>query len=134
MGCQMSIDTTGIREHVREATEGQCAVVAALVIALHEAGVLPQDKYTNTLHRLWISMPEGEAVGEAGAAIERVLDLLNETAVSRFSCGNIVQDQPVSASDRRPVGDEATAHTSHRGASEICSVVSRQGPVTSLDG
>lgn len=130
----MSIDTTGIREHVLEAAEGQCAVVAALVIALHEAGVLPQDQYTNTLNRLWLSMPEDEAVGEAGAAIERVLDLLNETAFSRFSCDSTVKDQPVSASDRRPVGDEAIARTSHRGASSACGVVPRRGPLTPADG
>lgn len=77
----MTGDVTGLGEYLHEVTQGQCAVVAALVMALHESGVLPKDRYRDALHRLWRGMPEEEAAGEAGAVIERVLDILDETPV-----------------------------------------------------
>lgn len=56
--------------------EGQCAVVAALVLALDEACVLPRERYAHFLHDLWLAMPEERAVGVAGAMVDRVLDLV----------------------------------------------------------
>lgn len=76
----MSNDTPGIDDCAGEMAAGQCEIVAALVLALHESGVLPQNSYSDTLHRLWTRMPEEEAVGEAGAVIERMLDLLSARA------------------------------------------------------
>lgn len=70
-----------------ECLTGQCTVVAALVIALHENGVLPQDSYSDVLQRLWSRMPEDEATGEAGAVIEQMLDLLSARAAAPFSSG-----------------------------------------------
>ena len=72
---------TGNGEFAYEMKAGQCAVVAALVIALHEVGVLPRTTYCDVLQRLWADMPEDEAVGEAGAVIERVLDLFSAPAL-----------------------------------------------------
>ena len=63
-----------IEEYPYEMMQGHCATVAALVIALDECGVVPKNRYTDVLHRLWQEMPEEEAVGEAGTVIERVLD------------------------------------------------------------
>ena len=68
-----------------ECLTGQCTVVAALVIALHENGVLPQNSYSDALQRLWSRMPEEEAIGEAGAVIEQMLDLLAAREATPFS-------------------------------------------------
>lgn len=72
----MSRDLPETEDYVDEVLAGQRAIVAALVIALHENGVLPQDRYCDALQRLWDGMAEDEAVGEAGAVIERMFDLL----------------------------------------------------------
>ncbi len=75
-------------------------------MALHESGVLPKDKYHGALRRLWIQMPEEEAVGEAGAVIDRLLDLLRPRAdVFRLS-DETAEDQKVAAfrSPARVVG------------------------------
>lgn len=52
------------------------AVVTALVRALDDSGVLPVEAYRDTLERIWIDMPEEQALGEAGAMIEQMLDQL----------------------------------------------------------
>ena len=70
-----------------EILTGQCTVMAALVIALHENGVLPKDSYSDVLQRLWSRMPEDEAIGEAGAVIERMIDFLSVRAVAPFASG-----------------------------------------------
>ncbi len=72
----MSSELSGIDQYVSEVAVGQSAIVAALVIALQESGALPRDKYGEVLNRLWREMPDEEAMGEAGAVIERVLDLV----------------------------------------------------------
>ena len=59
---------------------GHCAAVAALVIALDKSGVLDKSAYREALRRLWLDMADEEATGEAGAVIERVLDLLDAPA------------------------------------------------------
>ncbi len=76
----MNYDLSDIDKHGDEAVAGQCAIVAALIMELDESGVLPKDKYNDALRRLWIQMPEEEAVGEAGAVIDRLLDLLRPRA------------------------------------------------------
>lgn len=101
----MSSDVSGIDDYAYETAAGQCAIVAALVIALHENGVLPLGRYSDTLHRLWMEMPEDEAVGEAGAVVERVLDLLAARACTAYPSNGGEQDIPAFA--RRPVNDDA---------------------------
>ena len=64
-----------IDEHAEEIA-GLCAAVAALAIALDRAGSLPTARYRETLERLWLAMPEIDAVGDAGAVIERILNHL----------------------------------------------------------
>lgn len=66
-----------IDEGAGERLAGYCATVAALVIALDESGVLEKNSYRDALDRLWLGMAEEEAVGEAGAVIERMLELLD---------------------------------------------------------
>lgn len=73
----MSDEARGLYQLAREKAEGQCAAVAALVIALDDAGVLPKENYTDALNRLWLDMPEETALGEAGGVIERMLELLD---------------------------------------------------------
>lgn len=98
----MSHDASDIDNHRDEAVAGQCAVVAALIVALHETGVLPKDKYRDVLHRLWIGMPEEQAVGEAGAVIERMLDLLHTRASVICLSDETAQNQEISTF-RHPV-------------------------------
>ena len=93
----MNHDLSNIDKLHNEAVAGQCAIVAALVVALDESGVLPKDKYYDALRRIWIQMPEEEAVGEAGAVIDRLLDLLRpRTDVVRLP-DETAEDQEVAA-------------------------------------
>ena len=93
----MSRDVLDIGKPVDEAVAGQCAIVAALVVALDESGVLPKDKYHDALRRLWIQMPEEEAVGEAGAVIDRLLDLLRPHADVVHLSDETAKDREVAA-------------------------------------
>ncbi len=112
----MASDVSGIDEYVCEVAAGQCAIVAALVIALHENGILPQDRYGDVLRRLWSGMPEEEAVGEAGAVIERVLDLLSARAGVAYQVEDAEQKQKISTFARRAVNDDAIARPAPRPA------------------
>jgi hypothetical protein len=103
----MSNHLNGVDEYVDGISAGQCAVVAALVMALHETGVMPKDEYTAALNRLWIGMPDEEAVGEAGAVIERVLDLLGARASSANRPDEAVEEQAISARAETPVNEDA---------------------------
>jgi hypothetical protein len=105
----MSSDVSGVDKYVDGIMAGQCAVVAALVVALHEAGVLPKDEYAAALNRLWIGMPDEEAVGEAGAVIERVLDLLSARAYTADPSDDAAGEQAISARAGKPVIEDATA-------------------------
>jgi hypothetical protein len=107
--CHMSSDVNGVDEYVDGILAGQCAVVAALVVALHETGVLPKDQYAAALNRLWIGMPDEEAAGEAGAVIERVLDLLSARAYTADPPDDAAGEQAVSARAGKPVIEEAAA-------------------------
>ncbi len=100
---------TGIKDHVRQSAAGQCAITAALVIALHEAGVLPKDRYTDILERLWIDMPEKDALGEAGAVIEWMLDFLDGDVCSNSASGKVEHDIPASDVPRDPVNGDIAA-------------------------
>jgi len=73
----MSSNKPRINEAGDERLAGYCATVAALVIALDESGVLAKNSYRDALDRLWFAMEDEEAVGEAGAVIERMLDSLD---------------------------------------------------------
>lgn len=53
---------------------GNSAVVAALVMAMDEAGVLSSSRYRDLLNSLWVGMPREVALGDAGAVIEQMLD------------------------------------------------------------
>ena len=105
----MSSDVNGVDEYVDGILAGQCAVVAALVVALHETGVLPKDEYAAALNRLWIGMPDEEAAGEAGAVIERVLDLLGARAYPADPSDDAAGEQAISARAEKPVIEDATA-------------------------
>lgn len=105
----MASDASGIDQYVCEVAAGQSAIVAALVIALQESGILPQGRYSDVLHRLWGEMPEEEAVGEAGAVIERVLDLLGAGAGTAYPSDDTVRKQNISTFTRKAVNDDAIA-------------------------
>lgn len=94
-----------IDDYAYQSAAGQCATVAALVIALQENGVLPLGRYSDALHRLWLEMPEDEAVGESGAVVERVLDLLAAHASTAYPSKGGKGDIPVLT--RRPVTNDA---------------------------
>lgn len=78
-------------EYGNERKQGHCASVAALVIALDECGVVPRHRYCDALTRLWQEMPDDEAVGEAGAVIERVLELLGRDGGPAAPCAETEQ-------------------------------------------
>lgn len=105
----MSSDLSATNDYVSETAAGQSAIVAALVIALNETGVLPMDKYADVLNRLWIRLPDEEAEGEAGAVIARVLDLLGTLAGSALPSGEAARGQPASTAPGRPVNDDFAA-------------------------
>ena len=102
----MSRDELGIRAHADETAAGLCAILAALVVALDENGVLPRRLYCEALRALWIEMPAAHALGAGGEMIEQVLDLVgvddpssHEVPESAFSAGNGVA-----------ANDDAAAH------------------------
>ena len=105
----MSSDVSGINNYAYETLAGQRAVVAALVIALQESGVLAPGRYRDALHRLWTEMPDDEAEGEAGAVIEQMLDLLAAPACMPYPSNDAGRKQEFSVFDRAPVNDDAIA-------------------------
>lgn len=105
----MSSDMSGFDDYAYETVAGQCAVVAALVIALHDSGVMPLQRYNDALHQLWLEMPEQEAVGESGAVIERMLDLLAARAVTAVPPGDEERTRGIPAFARKPGNRDAMA-------------------------
>ena len=93
----MSNEAWGLYQFARETAEGQCAVVAALIIALDEAGVMPKEMYIDAINRLWLDMPEETALGEAGGVIERMLDLLDTGANRPLHTTSGPKGRPASA-------------------------------------
>ena len=106
----MNCELQELSSYVQETVEGQCTIVAALVIAPEESGALPPDGYRKNLLRLWRAMPEQEAVGEAGAVIERVLDLLaaQGSAGPSPDAAAPAPEEPVQP--QNPVNDNAEPH------------------------
>lgn len=96
-------------DHAQQISEGHCAAMFALVLALHESGVLPFEKYRETLHRVWAKMPEDAALGEAGAVIERVLDLLSARAETGDRSAEVTNTPQFQVIAGRPVNDDAVA-------------------------
>jgi hypothetical protein len=72
----MTHDAPTSDAYVDEVADGQCAIVAALVLALDEACVLPRERYAHFLNAFWRAMPDEDAVGGAGTMVQRVLDLV----------------------------------------------------------
>ncbi len=87
----------------------------ALVLALHESGVLPFERYRETLHRVWAKMPEEAALGEAGAVIERVLDLLGARAETGDRSVEATNTPAFPVIAGRPVNDDAVAGSAASG-------------------
>ena len=120
----MTGDVTGIGDYLHEVTEGQCAIVAALVMALHESGMVPKERYRGALLRLWRSMPDNDAAGEAGAMIERVFDILDglpdRTSDGRppavYRSADLDQTQKISALLPNATNDDALARPARRRA------------------
>lgn len=94
-----------------EMATGHCAVLAALVIALDESGVMPKEVYSDALHRLWQDMPEDEAIGEAGAVIERVLDMLESPGGSGSQSDDKSDEQSRWNFVDDPVNDDSFAQS-----------------------
>jgi len=59
--------------------QGIAAALAALAVTLERNGALRRDQYSETLRKLWLAMPEEQALGEAGAVIEGLLSLLGDS-------------------------------------------------------
>lgn len=76
-------------EYNENNTSGVATALAALALALplEEKGAIRKSDYSEALRRLWDKMPEDEAVGESGAIIEKVLDVLAVTD-TRAPAGN----------------------------------------------
>lgn len=100
---------SGTNKHIHELAAGNCAIVAALVIALHENGTLPQEKYRDVLQRLWVMMPEQEAVGEAGAVIEQLFDLLDTGTCTTPPSEKAGQKQETASAAERSIMDDVIA-------------------------
>jgi hypothetical protein len=82
---------------------GMVAAVAALALALEQNGVLARDAYCDALRRLWDAMPEGEAVGESGAVIEKMLGLLDGDDARDAGSTDGVKRPPVAETREDPV-------------------------------
>lgn len=95
----------------RQSAAGHSAVVSALVIALHENGVLHQDSYCRVLRRLWLQMPEEQAIGESGAVIENVLDLLAARALPAPPSANPEKRPEAPRLAGKPVSDGTVRRT-----------------------
>jgi hypothetical protein len=76
-----------IDEYNEDSTSGIATALAALALAMEEKGALRKNDYSDALRRLWDDMPEDEAVGESGAIIQKVLDVL-AVADRRAPAGN----------------------------------------------
>jgi hypothetical protein len=76
-----------IDEYNEDGTFGIATALAALALAMEEKGALRKNDYSDTLRRLWDDMPEDEAVGESGAIIQKILDVLAATD-SKAPAGN----------------------------------------------
>lgn len=74
-------------EYNENNTSGIATALAALALALEEKGAIRKSDYSEALRCLWDEMPEDEAVGESGAIIEKVLDVLAVTD-TRAPAGN----------------------------------------------
>lgn len=74
-------------EYNENNASGIATALAALALALEEKGAIRKSDYSEALRRLWDEMPEDEAVGESGAIIEKVLDVLAVTD-TRAPTGN----------------------------------------------
>ena len=73
-----------------EAISGLCTSVAALVVALDDAGMLSRTRFDDILKQLWVGMPAEEGEGGAGAVIETILTQVRHSAAScpRPTAGN----------------------------------------------
>jgi hypothetical protein len=76
-----------IDDYNEDSTSGIATALAALALAMEEKGSLRKSDYSDALRRLWDDMPEDEAVGESGAIIQKILDVL-AVADSRAPAGN----------------------------------------------
>ena len=86
----MTTETAGIDPCAQDTKTGDCAIVAALVIALHDNGILSTHQYSSALERLWLAMPEEEAVGETGEVIEHMLEMV----AARADTGSSFEPKP----------------------------------------
>jgi len=120
---------SGTSKHIHELAAGNCAIVAALVIALHENGILPQEKYRNVLQRLWVMMPEQEAVGEAGVVIEQLFDLLDTGTCTTPTSDKAGQNQETASAAGRSIMDDVIArrHEGFAAAAQIIAGVRTTG-------
>lgn len=78
-------------EYNENNTSGVATALAALALALEEKGAIRKSDYSEALRRLWDKMPKDETVGESGAIIEKVLDVLAVTD-TRAPSGNGVDE------------------------------------------
>lgn len=76
-----------IDDYNEDGTSGIATALAALALAMEEKGALRKNDYSDALRRLWDDMPEDEAIGESGAIIQKVLEVLAATD-SRVPAGN----------------------------------------------
>jgi len=94
-----------MEEDANDVKAGHCAAMAALVIALNEAGVLPNHGYRDVLHSLWLEMPEQQAVGEAGAVVERVLELVDTGVGAPYPSDDADRKREIATTTARPSPD-----------------------------
>lgn len=97
---------SGIDGNTHETLAGHCVAMAALIIALDENGVLPKHDYCDTLRRLWLQMPEEEAVGDAGTVIERMLDFLDPSADPALPSDIAKPAREIHRFGKKPVNDD----------------------------
>lgn len=100
---------SGIDDRADDMLAGHCATLAALIIALDGNGVLPKNKYEDALRRLWLEMPEEAALGDAGAVIERMFELLDVPTVPTGSPDVAVRQPEPWRFAADPVNDDSHA-------------------------
>lgn len=100
----------GIDERLAETMMGHCTTVVALVIALEKYGVIAREKYIDALHSLWQEMTEDDAVGEAGAVVERVLDLLDADTGSERVTNNNERGHGFQNCDKAAINDDTATY------------------------
>lgn len=66
-------------------TSAVAIALAALVDTLDQAGVLPMERYRDTLRELWDQMPEADAAGADGFVFERLIDYMNDRIAKKQS-------------------------------------------------